>query len=318
MAKSRFDRKKYFPSRNYRHDAAQTSAKGKRWITQMVICAILFMTFVLGKMFFPSQLTEFRSKASQLLNQNIDFQGALSSMGRAVAGKQSVEETLDDIYVSVFKPLQDPTSPERLSVRQGSVSTSLQCSMQEGTSLAATILQQPESAASVSQTETPLTVEAANTAAAYTYTAENLPDRVSMNQKILGISYSAPIHGRLTSGFGYRMHPLYGKELFHYGLDIAKDSGSTICAFADGTVGVVGDSNLLGKYLTIYHDNGVETLYAHCSKILAAAGATVKKGDSIAEVGSTGVSTGPHLHFEIHLNGIYLNPIYYVDTSVSS
>ena len=81
---------------------------------------------------------------------------------------------------------------------------------------------------------------------------------------------------------------------------------------------MVGDSNLLGKYLTIYHDNGVETLYAHCSKILAAAGATVKKGDSIAEVGSTGVSTGPHLHFEIHLNGIYLNPIYYVDTSVSS
>ena len=74
----------------------------------------------------------------------------------------------------------------------------------------------------------------------------------------------------------------------------------------------VGESSSYGKYITVSHGGGFSTLYAHCSRILAASGASVKEGDVIAEVGETGVATGPHLHFELHQGSQYLNPIYYV------
>ena len=81
---------------------------------------------------------------------------------------------------------------------------------------------------------------------------------------------------------------------------------------ADGTVTAVGDSSSYGKYLIVAHSGGFSTLYAHCSKIIASSGQTVKEGQTIAEVGETGVATGPHLHLELHQGDRYLNPIYYV------
>ena len=77
-------------------------------------------------------------------------------------------------------------------------------------------------------------------------------------------------------------------------------------------VTAVGESSSYGKYCIVRHDNGFSTLYAHCSKVTASSGASVKEGQKIAEVGETGMATGPHLHFELHEEGVYLNPIYYV------
>ena len=133
-----------------------------------------------------------------------------------------------------------------------------------------------------------------------------------MEQAILGFDYCTPVMGTLTSDFGYREHPVQGEERFHYGLDIAAAAGTEISCFADGTVTAVGESSSYGKYITVSHGGGFSTLYAHCSRILAASGASVKEGDAIAEVGETGVATGPHLHFELHQGSQYLNPIYYV------
>ena len=93
---------------------------------------------------------------------------------------------------------------------------------------------------------------------------------------------------------------------------IAADAGTVISSFADGTVTAVGDSSQLGNYVTVSHAGAFTTLYAHCSRIIASSGASVKEGDVIAEVGETGVATGPHLHFELHEGSQYLNPIYYV------
>ena len=115
-----------------------------------------------------------------------------------------------------------------------------------------------------------------------------------------------------SSGFGYRIHPVEGEEDFHHGVDIAADTGTAILCFADGTVTAVGESSSYGKYCIVRHDNGFSTLYAHCSKVTASSGASVKEGQKIAEVGETGMATGPHLHFELHEEGVYLNPIYYV------
>lgn len=144
------------------------------------------------------------------------------------------------------------------------------------------------------------------------YSADTTPERVEMQQQILGFDYVCPVEGTLSSSFGYRDHPMAGQERFHYGLDLSAEEGAVIRAFADGTVLAVAESTELGKYVEVVHANGYTTLYAHCSRINASAGQSVKAGDPIAEVGSTGDATGNHLHFELCCDGTYLNPIYYV------
>jgi len=144
------------------------------------------------------------------------------------------------------------------------------------------------------------------------YTAKNTPENVCLEQQVLGFAFDDPVDGAVTDRFGYRTDPEQGGTAFHYGLDIAADSGTVIRAFADGTVAVVGESSELGKYVTVAHDGGMTTLYAHCSRVTASSGQQVSRGDPIAEVGETGNATGPHLHFELQRDTVYLNPIYYV------
>lgn len=144
------------------------------------------------------------------------------------------------------------------------------------------------------------------------YSEENLPEGVSMEQAILDFDYCAPVSGAVSSEFGYREHPAAGEERFHYGIDLAADTGTDVLCFADGTVTAVGDSSSYGKYCIVSHSGGYSTLYAHCSRIKVSADAAVKKGEAIAEVGQTGMATGPHLHFELQQNGVYLNPVYYL------
>ena len=144
------------------------------------------------------------------------------------------------------------------------------------------------------------------------YSAENTPPNVCLTQQVLGFDYVQPVTGTVTDGFGYRDHPIDGDMRFHYGVDMEANSGDVICSFADGTVTAVGESSDLGKYITVLHANGYTTLYAHCSRITASSAQQIKAGDPIAEVGDTGRTTGPHLHFEMHRDTTYLNPVYYV------
>ena len=144
------------------------------------------------------------------------------------------------------------------------------------------------------------------------YGGRKLPENVGMQQVLLNFDYQCPVKGTLTSAFGYRNHPIDGAERFHYGVDIAAETGTEIVCFADGVVTATGESTSFGKYCTVEHGGGFTTLYAHCSKITASSGAAVRMGDKIAEVGATGQATGPHLHFALQREGIYLNPIYYV------
>ena len=143
-------------------------------------------------------------------------------------------------------------------------------------------------------------------------TPEAQPADAELLQQVLGFAYTAPVEGQLSSGFGLRTDPLEGVSRFHYGLDIAAPEGAVVSSFADGTVTAVGESSSYGKYVMVSHGEDYSTLYAHCSRITVTSGTAVKEGEKIAEVGETGVATGPHLHFEIHKGETYLNPIYYV------
>lgn len=117
---------------------------------------------------------------------------------------------------------------------------------------------------------------------------------------------------RLASGFGYRIDPVYKTTKFHAGLDFAAPQGSPVYATADGVVELAGNTgNGYGNHVVINHGFSYETLYGHMVRIKARAGQKVRRGEVIGWVGSTGKSTGPHLHYEVHKNGREINPIYF-------
>jgi len=121
-----------------------------------------------------------------------------------------------------------------------------------------------------------------------------------------------PVHGWVTSGFGFRTNPFTGLSQMHEGLDISNREGTPVIAPADGIVSATGKDFSYGNVVVISHGFGITTRHNHLSKILVGAGQKVKRGDKIAEVGSTGKSTGPHLHYEVRINGIPVNPARYI------
>ena len=137
----------------------------------------------------------------------------------------------------------------------------------------------------------------------------NTATNISGTKVSLGISLVKPVSGTISSRFGARSSI---RSSAHTGLDIATSTGTPVVAAASGTVTFSGWKGSYGYLMVITHSNGVQTYYGHCSKLYYNAGQTVSKGQKIAAVGNTGNSTGPHLHFEIRVNGVAYNPQNYL------
>ena len=122
-------------------------------------------------------------------------------------------------------------------------------------------------------------------------------------------SFQWPVNGSVTSGFGYRTHPVLGTQRLHAGVDFGAASGTPIVAAASGTVVSAGWQGGYGNAVIIDHGGGEATLYGHQSRLAVSTGARVSRGEVIGYVGSTGMSTGPHLHFELRINGVPTDPM---------
>ena len=269
--------------------------KERRRLIRLVACGSIFVLLVAVKLLLPARLAGFREALSRAMERNIDVQAVFSAVGRAVSGE---EDAAQAVYRAVFLP--EEAGAERTAAQ-----------LPEGG--AAEELQQYRAAETATTEETP---QRDLTALAYVlYSAQNLPEHVSLEQAILDFEYGAPVNAPVTSSFGYREHPAEGERRFHYGVDLAAEKGTEIGAFADGTVTVVGESSSYGKYCMISHAGGYTTLYAHCDRIVASSGREVRRGETIAAVGDTGMATGAHLHFELQKDGVYLNPIYYLEAA---
>lgn len=124
--------------------------------------------------------------------------------------------------------------------------------------------------------------------------------------------WPAPSYTRISSPFGYRTHPTLGVQLFHNGVDLASPSGSKILCAYDGIVVAADYTSVMGNYIMVDHGDGLYTVYMHASALYVSKGDVVIKGENIAAVGSTGRSTGPHLHFSVRKNGEYVDPMAYI------
>jgi murein DD-endopeptidase MepM/ murein hydrolase activator NlpD len=127
-----------------------------------------------------------------------------------------------------------------------------------------------------------------------------------------GLSFILPVDGTLSSAFGERTDPMTGIRKHHNGVDLEAKNGSLIAAALDGVVIDAGTERTYGNYIKIRHNDGIMTVYAHCSQLAAEKGQNVRQGDIIAKVGDTGASVGTHLHFEIWKDGRALDPLNFI------
>lgn len=279
----------------------------RRRLIQLVACVGIFVLLVAVKLLLPGKMARINQLLTGPMEQNMDVQAVFSAVGRAFAGESDVGGAARDVYRAVFHPEEPGEALETAALDQmpeASALDTLRAYREEDVQEEAGG-ESPESDGGEGRTT-------ASTLAYVLYSDQNMPQNVNLSQTILGFEYRTPLAGALTSNFGYREHPVEGEERFHYGVDLAADTGTEIGCFADGTVTAVGESSSYGKYCIVAHEGGYSTLYAHCSRVTASSGTAVKRGQKIAEVGETGMATGPHLHFELQKDGVYLNPIYYV------
>lgn len=295
---------------------------------RLIVCGAIFVLLVAAKLLFPEAVDRLAGSARQLIGRDADFQEAFAAVGRAVSGERPVSDSLQEAYTAVFNPTsgleqQSEPAPGARLLRYGALELpeadkEMMRELLLSPDGASGSIAQPAGDGGASQPPenpeaSPAEQDDAATAEAWhVYTMAALPENASLEQRNLGFPHCTPVSGHLTSTFGWREHPVEGGDRFHYGVDLAAATGTDVVAFAAGEVYASGESSTLGNYVMLRHEGGYITLYAHCSRITASSG-SVAMGEKIAEVGDTGLVTGPHLHFELHDGELYLNPIYYVD-----
>lgn len=278
--------------------------KERRQLIQLVICCSVFLLLVAVKLLLPDQMARMNAGLSQAMARNMDIRAVYAAMGRAFAGETN--DVADEVYQAVFHSVPEE---EFLTATVPVVENITAFDMLRTYREAGKDSENKTEEGALSDVQQEEQISAMEYVL---YSNQNLPEDVSMEQAILGFDYCTPVQGTISSDFGYRDHPMEGEERFHYGIDLAANTGTDINCFAAGTITAIGESSSYGKYCMVAHENGYTTLYAHCSKITVSSGAAVQMGQKIAEVGETGAATGPHLHFEMQKDDTYLNPIYYV------
>jgi murein DD-endopeptidase MepM/ murein hydrolase activator NlpD len=181
----------------------------------------------------------------------------------------------------------------------------LSCALLTAVILPAFLWQQPPALSTTAAVAPPPALPAAVNSAA-------LPPNAKPAAALAATPTIWPVRGTVTSGFGWRISPFSGGREMHPGVDIAVATGTPVVAAADGTVIISGPYGGYGNLVEIDHGNGIKTLYGHNSQLVVQVGQHVKKGQVISYSGSTGESTGPHVHYEIRINNTPVDPMKYL------
>lgn len=309
-------------------------------LLQLMICLALFLAIFLWKGIFPQKLGQVRDDLLALITTDLDFREALAGLGGYMAEGDTVLSELgafcaevfgaggqeEPVESVVFTPLPPPADMRGEELRflslemDAAACTAHYADLGRYSLVAVPQTEEPPPeetdppAGPVIPEDAPAVPAAGTVILAADHSGEEPPNNYTMDLLSLGeLDTVTPVLGRLNSAYGYRDHPISGNYQFHGGVDIGGKTGDPIAAFAAGTVEYIGKNDSYGQYLQIDHGNGVKSFYAHCSRILVSKGQTVALGEKVAEIGSSGVSTGPHLHLELKYEKMHLNPAYYVD-----
>ncbi|MDR0862390.1 MAG: M23 family metallopeptidase [Oscillospiraceae bacterium] len=301
-------------SRRRRHStAAPQSSVIRPNEARLAICAALFLLAVLMKLAFPTAT----HAMAQWLGFSVDYKAALAALGDGVSGERDFSDVMSDVWTIAFRgetpEVEVVVVPPTVEDGDNRVETGAD----SDANLPAFAENSPQTPAGdevptgipTAPDELARAVIAAWNEGQREFEGYGVPAGVSYDMPALGVGFTAPADGTVSSGFGYRR--LNGTVKFHYGTDVAAEEGAPVRAFSDGVVTAVGDSTTYGNYIIIT-SGAVDTRYAHCKTISAQAGQAVAMGEEIATVGATGNATSPCLHFELRIDGMYVNPEFYL------
>lgn len=301
---------------NYQRTARGHTEKNNAYVNGKIIkiafCALILLAGMAVKFGFGD--SKLQEDISKIVNGSFDYKHAAETIGRAVSGEEGI--------ISVFKDLtQEPVEQASAKIEKKEEDMSEQIIDEDfyGTYTTpdgkkATEVQPLDF---TEQTEIEkLSFEMSEAELSDDTKAEPFvippPSNCSYENVALSFKTTVPVYGKITSPYGYRDHPFGGDAGFHTGMDIAAAKGSAVKAFAAGKVLQASTNKVYGNYVLLEHSDGIRSFYGHNSKLNVKAGQRIKMGQKIAEVGSTGLSTGPHLHFEVRKGSVRLNPKYYI------
>lgn len=291
----------------------------KRRLLQLGACLLLFLAMFFAK--GTDRLGRLQEELRGALHSDVDFRAAFADLGWSLASGRPVVEAMGELWTDVFMPEQ---GAGMVTSGGGPLYQSTLRTLQQGDAAPTTLTAgtaEPVYNDPMTASGAPAAVAEPEPAATpepqvihMDYTGPALPDNTTMDRYALGLAETVtPVMAVESSGFGWRTHPIENEEKFHFGVDLASETGTTVKAFAAGTVDYIGESDIYGQYLQLDHGNGVKSFYAHCSKLCVQQGQLVAAGEKVAESGATGDVTGPHLHFELKRDGVRLNPEYYIE-----
>ncbi len=247
---------------------------------QFIVCALLFGAFYGLKRINSDIYLTVKSDYYDELNENFPFLDTIK--------KEQINEDINNNKTPTTEPVKESKPKINTSKATGDYTTEAPTKVEE-TELSAQI--KAEGGQDYSITD-----------------IDEVPSNVSVNSYTLNQSMVLPVSGEISSGFGVRNHPITGELSFHAGVDIASDSGTPIYSAFSGKVIVADYDEWNGYYLKIQHDGDIMTVYCHCNSLNVKEGDKVDAGDIIGTVGSTGSSTGPHLHFELRIDNVSYDP----------
>lgn len=311
--------------------------KEKRRLLQLGLCICMLLIILACRGSELYRETQTREKFLQMVQEDTDFVAVFSDLGKSLSAGEPVWNGIETLLIDLFGVKNEKGSTtqyievaagpafenavQRLSVP---VTSDVMVQFLEAEPIETMVISEhpaeehAESDLLSEMTDVPSAeVDSQEEVLEFpVYDGPDLPSNASMEYFSLGLNSTVtPVVGEISSGFGYRDHPLTAEHTFHTGIDIAADIGTPIAAFADGTVDFIGESKAYGLYIQLDHGNGVKSFYCHCSELLFGKGKSVNAGQTIALVGDTGDATGSHLHLELKREGILLNPVYYIEMS---
>jgi len=290
----------------------------------MAACLTILGLTMLLRACFPSTIDAMRETVLPMMEDGMDYRSAITALGESLTGTGEVTflEVLGDITIRAFlgSPAEDvevtalpeeapptPTPPPEPEIVPGWMNPPIE-----------EVIYLPDPRLWLAALpETPVIPETPEAVAAFfahqeAFSGFTRPGNVYLGYSPLGIEFVAPLYGPVSSPFGFRNDPIRNEVWFHFGTDIAVYTGTPILAFAAGRVTAAREGDGWGKYILLDHGDGIITRYAHLNAWYVQEGDLVERGQMIARVGATGGATGPHLHFELNVHGMYRNPEFYI------